>query len=68
MELNLNAGDLARIDKSNRAMEILAALPATQRTTLIEGFVAALQLSGNNLSEIKKHSVAFTWWDASPEE
>ena len=68
MDVSMHADDLARIDKSNRAMEILAALPANQRTTLIEGFMAALQLSGNNLSDIRKRSVAFTWWDASPEE
>ena len=64
----MHADDLARIDKSNRAMEILATLPANQRTTVIEGFMAALQLSGNNLSDIRNRSVAFTWWDAGPEE
>ena len=68
MEVTMHADDLARIDKSNRAMEILAALPASQRTTLIEGFVAALQLTGNNLSDIKRRSVAFTWWDAGADE
>jgi hypothetical protein len=68
METSISAEDLARIDKSNRAMEILAALPANQRTTLIEGLVAAMHLSAGTLSDIRKRTVAFSWWSERPEE
>ena len=68
MESTISAEDLVRIDKSTRAMEILAALPANQRSTLVEGFVAAMQLSAKNLAEIKNRSVAFTWWSSDGPE
>jgi hypothetical protein len=68
MDLTISAEDLARINKSNKAVEVLATLPANQRATLIEGFVAALQLSGNNLSDLKKRTVAFTWWTSGENE
>jgi hypothetical protein len=63
METYTNADDLLRIEKSNRAIEVLGALPASQRKTIIEGLIAAMQLTGADLSEIKKRTVAFNWWD-----
>jgi hypothetical protein len=68
METSISAEDLARIDKSNRAMEILAALPANQRTTLIEGLVSAMHLSKGTLTDIRNRSVAFSWWSDGPDE
>jgi hypothetical protein len=68
MELTISAEELARINKSNKAMEVLATLPANQRATLIEGFVAALQLSGNKLTDMKQRTVAFTWWTSGEDE
>jgi hypothetical protein len=68
METSISAEELARIDKSNRAMEILAAMPANQRTTLIEGLVAAMHLSNGKLNDIRKRTVAFSWWSEGTDE
>jgi hypothetical protein len=69
METYTKAEDLLRISKSNKAMEVLATLPANQRTTILEGLVAAMQLSGNNLSDITKRNVSFGgWWEVTTEE
>jgi hypothetical protein len=67
MEKILSAEDLVRIDKSNRAIELLATLPADQRSTLIEGIAAAMQLSENQLADIRKRAVAFSWWSDAEE-
>ena len=68
MEKILSAEDIVRIDKSNRAMALLATLPADQRSTLIHGIAAAMQLSGTQLADIKQRTVAFAWWSDSPDE
>jgi hypothetical protein len=69
METYTKAEDLLRIAKSNKAMEVLATLPANQRTTIIEGLVAAMQLSVQDLSDITKRNVSFGgWWDTSTED
>ncbi len=63
METSMHAEDLVRIQKSNMAMEVLCTLPANQRTTIIEGLVAAMQLSGQDLADIKRRTLAFGWWE-----
>lgn len=63
METLTNAEDLLRIEKSNKAIQVLSALPLDQRTTIVAGLVAAMQLSGKDLEEIKKRTVAFNWFD-----
>lgn len=67
METYTNAEDLIRIEKSNKAIEALGTLPANQRTTIIEGLMAAMQLTGKDLSDIKKRTAAFSWWESQEE-
>ena len=69
METYTKAEDMLRIARSNKAMEVLATLPANQRTTIIEGLVAAMQLSAKDLSDITKRNVSFGgWWDTATED
>jgi flagellar motor switch protein FliG len=68
MEQILSADDMVRIHKSNKALEVLATLPADQRTSLIEGIVAALQLSEDQVADIKKRTMAFAWWTDATDE
>lgn len=57
-----NSEELQRIEKSNRAFEILATLPLNQRTVLIEGIVATLHLSDPDRNGTKRAVAAWDWW------
>ncbi len=63
METLTNAEDLIRIEKSNKAIQVHSALPLDQRTAIVAGLVAAMQLSGKDLEDIKKRVASFSWFE-----